>query len=121
MDEKTYIINDTEITCKITVSDNYSNCKVVNSYKIISRKTQKILLRKILEEYPVFQASPVRSYIREWRAHNTLFRWGVEEDRTRDVDLNINEKKFRRLCYFFLSLIPQQKYEPQTDKGETQE
>lgn len=121
MDEKTYIINDTEITCKITVSDNYSNCKVINSYKIISRKTQKILLRKILEEYPVFQASPVRSYIREWWAHNTLFRWGVEEDRTRDVDLNINEKKFRRLCYFFLSLIPQQKYEPQTDKGETQE
>lgn len=121
MDEKTYIIDSVEITCKITQNDGYSNCKVINSYKIISRRTQKAFLRKILGEYPVFQARPVRSYIREWRAHNTLFRWGVEEYRTRDADLNIDEKKIRRFCYFFLSLIPQQKYEPQTSKGETQE
>lgn len=121
MDVKKYIINDIKIVCEIVIQDNYSNCKIIKSYEIISKEIQKLLLEKLLEDYPVFQARSIKSYIREWRAHNTLFCWGVEQARTRDTDLNVNEKKFRRFCYFFLSLIPQQQYtEPTTRKGEPQ-
>ena len=45
------------------------------------------------------------SWIREWKAHNLLFKLGIEPARTRDVDLNEDETIIRRVGYFLLSLL----------------
>ena len=44
-----------------------------------------------------------KSWINEWKAHNLLFKLGIERGRTRDVDLDDNESTFRRFCYVILS------------------
>lgn len=106
MDTITGILNGTEINYQV-VEGNYPNCKIIDSYKITSWKIQKAFVTKLLDEHPLFQQRSIRSYVREWRAHNVLFGWGIEEARTKDADLNVNETKFRRFCYFFLSLLPQ--------------
>ena len=46
-----------------------------------------------------------KSLIREWRAHNVLYRWGYEKERTGTVDFSQHESRFRRFCYFFLSWL----------------
>ena len=45
------------------------------------------------------------SWIREWKAHNLLYKLGIQKERTRSVDLNENESIYRRIGYFFLSLF----------------
>ena len=45
------------------------------------------------------------SWIREWKAHNLLFKLGIEPARTRDVDLNEDETTIRKVGYFLLSLL----------------
>lgn len=44
-----------------------------------------------------------KSLLREWRAHNVLYRWGYKKERTGSVDFNQNESLGRRIGYFFLS------------------
>lgn len=123
MNTITCILNGTEINYQIT-EGNYPNCKIIDSYKITSRKAQNAFVAKLLDEHSLFQQRSVKSYVREWRAHNVLFGWGIEEARTKDVDLNVNETGFRRFCYFFLSLLPQPTPKTTTmaeEKGEKQE
>ena len=38
----------------------------------------------------------------EWIAHNVLFNWGKDPERTGSVDLDQNESLLRRLAYWFL-------------------
>lgn len=45
------------------------------------------------------------SWIREWKAHNLLYKWNIEPNRTKDVDLDEGETLFRRICYFLLSIL----------------
>jgi hypothetical protein len=45
------------------------------------------------------------SLIREWKAHNVLYRWGYEKERTGSVDLDQSESRGRRIAYFLLSLL----------------
>lgn len=41
----------------------------------------------------------------EWRAHNLLYSMGIEKERTRSVDLSINESWYKKIGYFILSLF----------------
>ena len=45
------------------------------------------------------------SLIREWKAHNVLYRWGYEKERTGSVDFSQYESRGRRVAYFFLSWL----------------
>lgn len=38
----------------------------------------------------------------EWIAHNVLYSWGKDPERTGSVDLDQNESLLRRLAYWFL-------------------
>ena len=39
------------------------------------------------------------SYVKEWHAHNILYKLHLFRKHTKDVDLNENEGKFRLFCY----------------------
>jgi hypothetical protein len=45
------------------------------------------------------------SWIREWKAHNVLFKWSICPDRTKDVDLEFKVKFLYKIGYFILSLM----------------
>lgn len=44
------------------------------------------------------------SLIREWRAHNVLYKWGLFKSHTKDVDLN-DELWYRRFIFNLLSIL----------------
>lgn len=43
------------------------------------------------------------SWIEEWKAHNVLYKFGIQPSRTKDVDLNEDETALRKLGYCLLS------------------
>ena len=47
----------------------------------------------------------IGSWLREWRAHNVLYKWGYQPDRTKSVDLNEDETQIRKIGYFLLSIF----------------
>ena len=93
-------INDTNIT----VSFFKGNILIENSYQI---KNDAVMNSN---EYITGNYSRTKaSYLREWKAHNTLYEWGISPERTGSVDLNDDESLLRRICYFFLSKLEKTK------------
>lgn len=101
-------INDTNIT----VSFFKGNILIENSYQIKNDKDKEQLLDAVINsnEYITGNYSRTKtSYLREWKAHNTLYEWGISPERTGSVDLNDDESLLRRICYFFLSKLEKTK------------
>lgn len=44
----------------------------------------------------------MKSWIKEWKAHNRLFKLGLFKSHTKDCDLEENEKWYRLLAYQIL-------------------
>ena len=49
------------------------------------------------------------SWLREWKAHNTLYNWDYKRERTADVDLNENESFLKRFIYSILAIFEKTK------------
>lgn len=81
-----YTFNDTQITYHLSEG----NCCIVDSYKISSKSYMLSFIDFLLMDQK-FAARSVKSYLREWQAHNLLYKLGLFKERTKDVDLNINE------------------------------
>ena len=84
-----------------TLSD--VNCCIFNSYLITDESEMRDFCEHALPAH--FLQRPIESYIREWKAHNWLYRHNIAAERTRDTDLNINEYWYRRLGYWFINLF----------------
>lgn len=80
------------------------NCHIKNSYLITDIGSMRVFVKENLTDAP-FNCRSFNSYIREWRAHNLLYKLHFKVERTKDVDLDINEPLWRRACYFILSLL----------------
>lgn len=79
------------------------NIKIIDSYKIKDKKLIKEAVIEILEKAPMyFSNRTVRSLVREWKAHNRLYEWGLFVSHTKDCDLEAKESLFKRFFYFFL-------------------
>lgn len=91
----------------LLVKYSTTNVHINNSYTI--NKSDIAAWVKLIKEagikngyiYPRSESS----WIREWKAHNLLFKMGIYPERTRDVDLELNEKALYKTAYFILSLI----------------
>lgn len=88
---------------KYYISNN--NCKIIDSYKITDKQVMLDFIDELREKYKEFQVRTSLSYYREWKAHNTLYKLGLFKSHTKDVDLNIDEKLSKRICYFIISLF----------------
>ena len=45
------------------------------------------------------------SMTHEWRAHNLLYSLGIKRDRTKDVDLDVNQPWYIKVAYSVLSIF----------------
>ena len=94
----------------ITVSFCYNkrNLKIVDSYKFDKSDMLPILQvirHKIVEDDGVIYSRSNESWFTEWRAHNVLYKAGIQKERTGSVDLNEDEGKFRLFCYKILAIF----------------
>ena len=87
---------------------NSSNIHIFNSYKIKRKRDMKrilMLIKCASFNRGIFYSRKEKSWIREWKAHNILYKLGIKKERTSSVDLNENESILRRFGYFILSLF----------------
>lgn len=92
------------VLCITTTPDN---THIENSYLVKSRKDMRGLLECIeLNSHcgDAVRRIPLKTMIREWRAHNLLYALGIARRRTGSVDLNENKWPVR-VMYFIMSLM----------------
>lgn len=95
---------------KVIVTED--NTTIVDSFKIKSSKDMKAILSKIRDKVStdialynraaIYNRS-ISSMIHEWRVHNMLFSMGILKERTKDVDLNINQRWYIKALYAIIS------------------
>lgn len=109
----TFTIKRTNTNKELTVTFNVEilNIHIKDSYQVKTKSEINEMLDKIItNEYfsLLFNNGFTRakaSMMREWKAHNVLYRSGIFKERTGSVDLNQDESLVRRIGYFFLSLL----------------
>ena len=81
---------------------------------MLLNKTNPKLIKAALENIhkdPLYQELKLKrgynrtlsSEIREWKAHNILYKLHIRENQTKDTDFSKDESKLRKFGYFFLS------------------
>ena len=91
----------------LTVDYTLDNICVYDSYTIRVENIPEwiVQVREVGIENGYAYDRTNKSWVREWKAHNILFKWGIAPSKTKDVDLNENESLFKRFCYFILSAL----------------
>lgn len=92
----------------IQIQYNSHNIHIIDSYKIKRKRDMKHILsivRHASLNRGIFYLRKENSWIREWKAHNILYKLGLFKSHTKDTDLDEKENKKRRFCYFILSLF----------------
>ena len=84
------------------------NTKIIDSYKVNNKWDMKFILYKIRDKVSkdkAIHSRSISSMVNEWSTHNLLYNLGIQMYRTKDVDLNINQKWYIKTGYFLLSII----------------
>lgn len=93
----------------IDIKITEDNIQLKNSYTIKKSWMMSLLLDDLKMKSEgtskVFDERSKFSLISEWRAHNLLYSLHYKRERTKDVDLDINETKLRKICYVILGSI----------------
>ena len=87
------------------ISTNGDTCKIIDSYLIKSKKEKYEFIRFLLRKYQQFSVRSIRSYYREWKSHNVLYKLHFIRKSTKDTDLCTTEYWWRRVGYFFISIF----------------
>ena len=101
---KKIIVRYKDFALKVHISED--NTTIFDSYKVKSPKDMKSIIYYIKENASDDMAINKRnasSMIYEWRTHNLFYSLGILRDRTKDVDLNINQPWYAKALYFVLS------------------
>ena len=101
---KKLIIRHKDFTLKIHASEN--NTTIFDSYLVKSPWDMESIIYYIKaetsDEYAINKRN-IPGMIYEWRVHNLLYSLGIKRDRTKDVDLNINQPWYIKAAYTILS------------------
>lgn len=85
-----------------------NNTHIVNSYKMSNKRDMlkeinHIRYTRIKNNLPISRSN--KSYLREWIAHNRLYKLGLFKNHTTDVDFEEPIKWYYELIYFILGGI----------------
>lgn len=92
----------------ICVKFDKNNIHIENSYKISSTKEMKSILTLVngaAENRDIIYKRTLKSWIKEWQAHNILYKFCIKPSSSKHVDLNENETRSRLFVYNILSLF----------------
>ena len=92
---------------KIEYTYNKDNVHIQDSFTTTSKEEMITILKAIRVEAAkngYFYDRDNKSWLTEWCAHNRLYNWGFEEERTGSVDLNESESKIRLLLYSIIAI-----------------
>ena len=78
------------------------NIKIINSYKIEDESDMIMILEKFKYITEFKSKRSMKSWIREWKSHNRLYKLGLFKSHCKDCDLEENEKLHRLICYQIL-------------------
>lgn len=104
MNEYVWTYGDIEIQYQVTRWENGENVKIIDSY-LIKSDAVKLAFLDELKDDELLDNRSYKSLIREWKAHNILYKFGLFKERTRDTDLDNQESIFRRIGYFIITLL----------------
>lgn len=81
--------------------------KIIDSYKLktnqkIEAIAYEIELTRLQKKIP--QTRTIKSYAREIKAHNRLYKLGLFKNHTKDTDLEEKTNKVKELIYTILSI-----------------
>ena len=86
----------------LNVQVSPENIKVVDSYKIKTKKEMKEFLLEVFKKATIYKTRrTMGSLLREWKCHNRFYKKGILISRTKDCDLESKEALYRRFFYFF--------------------
>ena len=99
------------LTCRgftIEYEFNKENIHIENSNVVRSISDMKAILDLITAKAArrnIFYKRSMKSWLREWKAHNLLCDHNYKVERTGSVDFSEKESLFRRIGYFILALF----------------
>ena len=88
----------------IEIEYNNKNVRILNPRKAKSKNKMKAILNLFLMETNYKSCRSVKSWIKEWKAHNRLYKLGLFKEHTVDCDLEENEKPHRLIAYHILGI-----------------
>ena len=83
---------------------NSDNVQIVNSYKIRNLEYMEWILKEFIKRTGYESKRSVKSWIKEWKTHNRLYRLGLFRKHTKDCDLEEKEKLHRLIAYQILGI-----------------
>lgn len=92
----------------IQVHYNRHSISILNSYKIKRKRDMRFILTLIecaSFNRGIFYSRNQSSWIRDWKAHNVLYKLGIKNSKTKHITLNEKKSLLKRFGYFILSLF----------------
>lgn len=88
----------------VSIKYDQTCVRILESYKVKKKKDMSIILSIFKINTGYKSQRNLKSWIKEWKAHNRLYKMGLFKSHTRDCDLEENEKWWRLLAYQFLGV-----------------
>ncbi|MBR3697572.1 MAG: hypothetical protein IKM97_04870 [Clostridia bacterium] len=88
----------------VEIQYNSKNVHIVNSYQVKYKDDMIIILRLFKLRTGYCSKRSLKSWIKEWKSHNRLYRLGLFKSHTKDCDLEENEKLHRLIAYQILGI-----------------
>lgn len=73
---------------KLILERNIRNYQIKDSYKITSIAEMTSIIRELWNKGKLGSSRSIMSYVKEWHAHNILYKYGIAINSTKDADLN---------------------------------
>lgn len=86
----------------VNIEYNSANVRILESHKIKSKTFMKLILEIFKIRTGFVSKRSINSWVREWKAHNRLYKLGLFKEHTKDCDLEENEKIHRLMVYWIL-------------------
>ena len=94
-----------EITINgVKIKYDRKGVSIINSCKVTNTEDMIIILRLFQLKTYYKSRRTLKSWVKEWKAHNRLYKLGLFRKHTKDCDLEENEKWWRLLAYQFLGI-----------------
>ncbi len=88
----------------VRIQYNSGNIRIIDSYKVKDKFDMILILKLFIKKTGWISKRSVESWLKEWKAHNRLYKLGLFKSHTKDCDLEENEKLHRLIAYQILGI-----------------